>query len=236
VTLKMRHLLGMAVASRLVEGPAGWALLSLLPADAFDYDRATYPGRRVALIDGTDAGAKRALLDGLPPGALVVKTSDPAAIAHLAATRGATRARSFLSFTAGDVLPAAPAGLLEGAAPPPAVAAMFAANGYEPREIAQHFADGARWFAAERDGAVRAAGFVFRNFESIWEIGGVHTDPAHRRQGLARAVVAAALRHLTGSGRIPRYQVRADNAASVALAEASGLRLFLRFEHLVVEA
>lgn len=236
VTLKMRHLLGEAVESRLTEGPDGWALLSLLPADAFEYDRATYPGRRVALVDGSGAAAKRTLLDGLPRGPLVVKTSDPAAIAHLVATRAATPVRSFLSYTAAGAAPppSTLAGLREGTIPPPDVAGMFAANGYRESELARHFGDGARWFGAEREGRIRAAGFVFRNFESVWEIGGIHTDPAYRRQGLARQVVAGALRYLAGTARIPRYQVRSDNAPSVALAGACGLRLFLRLDHLLV--
>jgi ribosomal protein S18 acetylase RimI-like enzyme len=236
VTLKMRHLLGDAVESRLTEGPDGWALLSLLPADAFEYDRATYPGRRVALLDGSGAAAKRALLEGLPRGPLVVKTADGAAIAHLVATRAATPVRSFLSYTAAAAPPPAPAGLREGSVPPPDVAGMFAANGYQESELARCFADGARWFGAERDGRIRAAGFVFRNFENVWEIGGIHTEPDYRRQGLARQVVAGALRHLAANGCIPRYQVRADNAPSVALAGACGLRLFLRLDHLLVGA
>jgi ribosomal protein S18 acetylase RimI-like enzyme len=111
---------------------------------------------------------------------------------------------------------------------------MFAANGYLEGELGRHFADGARWLGAERDGRIRAAGFVFRNFENVWEIGGLHTDPDYRRQGLARQVVLGALRHLAASGCIPRYQVRSDNGPSVALAGACGLRVFLRLDHLLV--
>ena len=235
VTLKMRHLLGGAVESRLSEGPDGWALLSLLPADAFEYDRATYPGRQVALVDGSSLASKCALLDALPRGPLVVKTSDAGVIAHLVATRSAKPVRSFLSYTAADPAPPpTPAGLREGTVPPPDVAGRFAANGYEESELARSFADGARWFGAERDGRIRAAGFVFRNFGTVWEIGGIHTDPDYRRQGLAREVVAGALRYLGGNGCIPRYQVRSDNAPSVALAAACGLRPFLRLDHLLV--
>jgi predicted GNAT family acetyltransferase len=49
----------------------------------------------------------------------------------------------------------------------------------------------------------QSAGFVFRNFESVWEIGGVFTHPEFRRHGLARQVVAAALSYLIEHGQIP---------------------------------
>jgi RimJ/RimL family protein N-acetyltransferase len=112
---------------------------------------------------------------------------------------------------------------------------MFAANGYLDSEMARYFADGARWFAILNETKAQSAGFVFRNFESVWEIGGVLTHPEFRRHGLARQVVAAALRYLIEHGQIPRYQVRSDNLPSIGLAEASGLREFLRMDHLLLD-
>jgi hypothetical protein len=47
--------------------------------------------------------------------------------------------------------------------------------------------------------------------------------------------VAAALSYLIEHGQIPRYQVRSDNLPSIRLAEASGLREFLRMDHLLVD-
>ncbi len=54
VTLKMVHLVGPAMKCRLHEDQSGWALTSLIPTHAFEYDRRTYPDRDlVVLVDGT---------------------------------------------------------------------------------------------------------------------------------------------------------------------------------------
>jgi ribosomal protein S18 acetylase RimI-like enzyme len=239
VTLKMLHLLGSGVDFRFIEGSDGWALRSLFPANAFEYDRQTYPDQElVVLIDGTSTSAKLELLGGLPRVPLVVKTYDKSVAAHLESKRSASRVRSFLSFTTDDTeqLPPVPPGILLGTVLNPEVSRMFASNGYQDSELARHFADGARWFFAQKQGRGCSAGFVFRNFESVWEIGGLYTEPEYRRQGLGRQIVAAALRHLVGSGRIPRYQVRSDNEPSIRLALASGLKEFLRMDHFLVDA
>jgi GNAT superfamily N-acetyltransferase len=238
VTLKMIHVGGAAIECRLREDKDGWGLLSLFSTRVFEYDQQTYPDRDwVALIDGTSALAKSKLLDELPRGALVVKTYDPAIKEFLVRAHLAAPVRSFVSFTSPPGSPRrspAPA-IVESAKLEPAVAAMFAANGYVDIELARHFADGARWFGIAQAGRVVSACFVFRNFETVWEIGGVFTQPDRRRQGLARQVVAAALDYLHQSRRLPRYQVRTDNLASIDLAKAAGLTEFLRMDHYLVD-
>ncbi len=77
--------------------------------------------------------------------------------------------------------------------------------------------------------------FTFRNYETIWEIGGVYTHPSHRRQGLACQVVETALHSVLSRGYIPRYQVRETNLASMQLAETLGLQAFVTTEHFVYE-
>ncbi len=219
-------------------GPLGWALVSLFSTYAFEYDRQTYPDRDlVVLVDGTSSAAKLKLLDGLPLCALVVKTYDETVKAYFERQRAARLFRSFLSFTASDSihLPLADSEVRQGTALPTDVARMFAENGYLDNEIARYFSDGARWFSIMDGERARSAGFVFRNFEAVWEIGGIFTDPEARRKGLARRIVETALRFLMEQGRIPRYQVRSDNVASIGLAEASGLRQFLKMDHLVVD-
>jgi ribosomal protein S18 acetylase RimI-like enzyme len=238
VTLKMLHSVGPATKFRLLEDRDGWALVSLIPTGAFEYDRQTYPDRDfVVLVDGTSVGGKLELLAELPPGALVIKTYDQIVKDYFERHRSARLARSFISFTASESTSRAPqnSSVSEGIAPRPDITRLFAANGYLESEIARSFADGARWFAIERGGQPRSVGFVFRNFESVWEIGGILTEPAFRRQGFARQIVAAALRHLGEQGCIPRYQVRADNTASIQLAKAVGLRQFLQIDHLLVD-
>jgi len=238
VTLKMLHLLGSSMQFELLEGPGGWALMSLFSAGAFEYDRQTYPDRElVILVDGTSGAAKLELLGNLPQARVVVKTSDIAVGAHLKTHRSARAVRSFLSFTNPANATPQPkvAGILEGTGLRPEVARMFAQNGYMDSELNRHFADGAKWFAMQSNGRICSAGFVFRNFESVWEIGGIYTEHESRRQGFGRAIVAAALGELLGTGRIPRYQVRSDNEPSINLATASGLVEFLRMDHLLVD-
>jgi GNAT superfamily N-acetyltransferase len=50
----------------------------------------------------------------------------------------------------------------------------------------------------------------------------VHTNPAYRRRGFGRSVVAAVVQHTLESGRIPLYAVGSENAASIQLAESVG--------------
>jgi GNAT superfamily N-acetyltransferase len=107
-------------------------------------------------------------------------------------------------------------------------------NGYTAQELERHFAAGARSFAV-REGARRvAAGFIFPNFDAVWEIGGLFTEPGHRRKGYGRRIVAAALHRLLTERLVPRYQVSSDNQESVRLAQSCGLRPFLRMDHFMV--
>lgn len=50
----------------------------------------------------------------------------------------------------------------------------------------------------------------------------VHTDPAARGRGLARALVAQAARQVLASGAVPVYVHDVDNAASARVAQAAG--------------
>ena len=65
----------------------------------------------------------------------------------------------------------------------------------------------------------------------IHEIGGLHTLPQARRQGLARRLVETALATLAAAGEMPRYQVDEANHASIALAQAIGLVPAVTAEH-----
>ncbi len=238
VTLKMLQVGGRAVSCRGCEEADGWGLLSLFHTRVFEYDQQTYADRDwVVLLDGTSPTAKAKLLEELPTGALVVKTYDPLVKEHLKRKFHAAPVRTFVSFTAAPDVAHSPRiwEIATSTTLEPEVAAMFAANGYVASELARHFADGARWFGIKHDGQFVSAGMVFRNFESVWEIGGVFTQPGSRRQGLARQIVAAALDYLGHAHLLPRYQVRADNFASNELARAAGLHEFLRMDHYVVD-
>ncbi len=238
VTLKMIHVGGRSVSCRWCEDADGWGLLSLFHTGVFEYDQQTYADRDwVVLIDGTSAAAKAKLLEELPTGALVVKTYDPAVKEFLKRKLHASPVRSFVSFTIapGGLPPSPTMAIVSSTNLDPAIAGIFAENGYGKSELARHFADGARWFGIKEDGQVVSVGMVFRNFETIWEIGGVYTQPVRRRRGLARQVVLAALNYLHQSQLLPRYQVRSDNLGSIGLAAASGLKEFLRMDHYLVD-
>jgi GNAT superfamily N-acetyltransferase len=236
VTLKMLELHGEEMELRFAEDGGGWAVLSLLPVQASDFDRRTYAGSRfVVLVDGTSGASKLELLEGLPAEGLVIKTYDDLVRDFARARLRARTVQSYVSFTpaAGSRPGAAPAGVVESGVLVPGIARMLANNGYTPEDLAGKFAAGARWFAAQEGGMNVSAGFVFPNFGAVWEIGGLFTEPAWRRQGHARRIVAAALCHLAAHGRVPRYQARSDNIGSIRLAQDAGLREFLRMDHLL---
>ena len=108
---------------------------------------------------------------------------------------------------------------------------LYARNGYTSSELEHYFADGAQSFSIYEGLQPVCSCFVFRNFGAVWEIAGLHTLENTRRKGYARQVVVATLDSLLKTGRVPRYQVESDNAASTQLAESLGLTCCLRFEH-----
>jgi ribosomal protein S18 acetylase RimI-like enzyme len=237
VTLKMLRLYGGAMQLESDEDDTGWALLSLLPVPVSEFDRQTYPeADYVVLVDGNSPAGKARLLERLPPGRLIIKTSD-GTVKAFAAKIGAKKVRSFKSFSrpAGSPPLAPVRGVTESETLRPEIAHLLFRNGYQSAELAGYFADGARWFAVEESARPVSVGFVYRNFETVWEIAGLFTEPPSRRRGLARHVVLAAIAHLAGQSLITRYQVRSDNFASIQLAQSVGLQEFLEIDHFVAE-
>lgn len=264
VTLKMLNAYAASMTFDLRQHGDDWALLSLLPVQASEWDRKTYPDCRcVAFINGNSDQQKLQLLECLPKGELVLKTADQVVQENIARTRNAKKVMAFHSFTrsAGfslqqqskgsvNVSPQRPP-LESQAVPAPKQAEacapsrssarderaweMFRTNGYEDSELDRYFNNGAQWFGIERAGELASACFVFENYKQIWEIAGVYTQPGFRRQGLARANVVAALNYLAASNLVPRYQVRWDNAPSLELASSCGLEEFLRMEHFLLK-
>ncbi len=77
VTLKMLNSCSARMGMRVVEGTAGWALLTWLPVAASGWDRKEYPGvDAVVFVDGTDQDAKRELLREAARTPIVLKTGD----------------------------------------------------------------------------------------------------------------------------------------------------------------
>ena len=176
------------------------------------------------------------LLGGLPRTEVIVKTSHERVSEHAVSHLGGRPLRTFISFTARDSVGSGSVDdVTEEAKLTPDVAdALVSAGGYGQGELEEAFQHGARSFAVRRQGSVISACFVYPNFETIWEIAGVFTQPERRGQGHAKRVVTAALQHLAAAHLQARYQVTADNTASLHLASSLGLEEFLRVAHIAI--
>lgn len=236
VSLKMLTRFGPQMTLRFAGEAQAWALLSLLPSQCFEYDARTYPTSRfIALIDGTSEALQLELLDQLPSEELVVKTYTSSLRHYLVSQRAGTRVATFASFSAPPSL-ALPRSSVsyESFELSTEASQLFERAGYGLEELERSFRDGSRWFGIEREGALVGGCFVFRNFDAVWEIAGVFTDPRFRRQGLAATVVRAATAYLLSAGCVPRYQVTVANLASMQVAHAVGLREFIRVDHVLI--
>ena len=99
-------------------------------------------------------------------------------------------------------------------------------------DAAAFVAHGGGW-VVEADGTPAAIAFCsFRNGDEV-EIG-IETVPALRRRGLAALVASAMIKDLLGSGLLPVWSCREDNAGSFRLAEALGFRPVLRLPYFQV--
>ena len=225
------------VAVHRATGPAGAATLVLLDTAASAYDRQAYPEAAVAaFIDSDHPDLTAALLPHVPRGVgIVFKLSGDAGLAAVAARFEITRRTSFISFTAAStILP--PPGPHVTTTPDAEAFRLFETQGHDRAWLVPLLARGKAFAVVdggggESTGETRAACFAFEHFGPVWEVGGVVTAPAHRRQGLGARVVGTALGELARRGLAPRYQVEEHNAASIALARAVGLAPFLTITH-----
>ena len=238
VTLKVLRRQAASMTLRLFQRDRNWALLSLLPVHLSDHwDRKAYAEAEfIVFIDGNSNACKSELLDLLPSTNLVLKTGDEFLKGLIALEPDAARVSTFVSFTtsrktghANDGQDVRRSSSRDGEA-----WRLFRENGYEEDELALLFSDGAQWFGTYVEDTLAAACFVFPNHRSVWEIGGVNTQPQFRRRGLGRALVEAALDYLLGKELVPRYQAREDNAASIRLAGSCGLAEYMRVDHFLL--
>lgn len=236
VTLKMLRSHSKHMRLRLINSADQWSLLSLLPVERSEWDRKTYPDAdQIVCIDGNSDAFKAAHLDSLPRGRLIFKTGDQTLKAMLSTMPGIEKTMAFISFTTpGGWLPPEGRSLVDASETlDPDACAMFQKNGYDEEELKRYFANGASWFGRWSGGILAAVCFVFQNHASVWEIAGVHTGTDYRNRGFGKSVVLAALACLRDTGRIPRYQAKSDNSASIALAMACGMCEFLTVDHYV---
>lgn len=216
-----------------VSGAEGAATLVTLDVAASAWDRQTYPKAMLAAFVESDHPAlTTALLAHLPHGVgIVFKLSREADRAAVAAQFAIERRTAFVSFTTDDD-GEADRGVHITTAPGDAAFRLFAEQGHDREELETLLCDD-RAFACvlEDNDEPLSACIAFENYGPVWEVGGVVTDPAHRRQGLAALVVRTALAELAARGLQPRYQVEENNTASIALARAVGLAPFVAITH-----
>ena len=86
-------------------------------------------------------------------------------------------------------------------------------------------------YAIVHDGRIISACVSVREDKNCGEAW-VYTDPAYRRQGLAKKVVSAWAHSLTSMGKVALYSHKIDNAASASLAGA--LQLQPVFEEITI--
>jgi GNAT superfamily N-acetyltransferase len=221
------------VTGHRVTGAEGSATLVMLDTAASPWDRQTYPKARIAAFIASDHPALTArLLAHVPRGVGVVfKLASEADRAAVASQFAIERRTAFVSFTTSERIEP-DRGVHFTRAPDDRAFALFATQGHD-REWLEPMLDDGRAFACVLEHSDRplAVCFAFENYGPVWELGGVVTDPAHLRQGLAARVVRTALAELGERGLTPRYQVEEDNTASIALARSVGLRPFVTITH-----
>jgi len=212
---------------------SGFAVLVLLKSTATSYDRLMYPKADYSAFIASDHPALTAeVLDHVPDGAAVVfKLSNDRDREVVAAKYTLEKGVRFLSFTTSSEFSRDPSAALTNT-PSEAAFRAFEELGHA-RSWLIPLLRSDRAFVVELcgDEQLLAACFAFQNYGPIWEIGGVRTSPGFRRQGHASRVVRTALAELGRRRRVPRYQADAENKASVGLANAIGLRLFLSLAH-----
>ena len=216
-------------------GQSGVALL--IPAAIFPYDAKAYPGSDwVVLLAASVPEVAQRLVQRLPrQSKLVFKLVDELSKAAVFEIFPARRVTAFVSFTSRGCVFLPDADVVVSRELDPRLLPCYQSNGYSETEMKHYFQQGALSFSLYADEAL-ATCFVFRNYEQIWEIGGVYTAPEQRRKGLAKRVVSTALSALLEQGKTPRYQVAETNLASLRLAENLGLERFVITEHYLFSA
>ncbi len=233
VLLKQLAALPSSTSVHRVTDSVGAASLVLLDIAASAYDRQTYPVAACTAVISSDHPSLTArLLDLVPRDVGVVfKLATDADRDAVVARFTVEPAACFLSYTSRlrfgrDACVRLTREVDE------AVLRMFEDQGHCRTWLGPLLASGCA-FACVTDvnGQAGSVCFAFENYRRVWEVGGVFTPLHLRGRGLAAMVVRTALAVLGERGLTPRYQVSANNAASIALAEGVGLERFLTLTH-----
>jgi ribosomal protein S18 acetylase RimI-like enzyme len=214
-------------------GAKGAATLVTLDTSVSPYDRQAYPKAAVAAFISSDhPELTESLMSHIPRGVgIIFKLSSKADRTAVETQFPVKRRTAFVSFTSAGGFEPAP-GVHVTSAPGDTAFRMFETQGHARGWLKSLLQQG-KAFACmlERNGEAASACLAYENYGAIWEVGGVVTDPSHRRQGLGARVVRTALAELAERGLAPRYQVEEHNIASIALARSLDLVPFLTIVH-----
>jgi RimJ/RimL family protein N-acetyltransferase len=223
---------GNSIVHQFVRGNDAATLL-LVDHRVSRFDREAYPAARASVIISSDRPElTREVLTFAPRGQpLIFKLANEADRLVVAEEFSLERRTAYFSYTSTGIVvndPRVKVRLSAAEAP----LHLFAAQGHSARWLAPLMRSG-RAFASviEQDGKSLSACFAFEIDGGVWEIGGVYTRPEERGKRLAFRVVHSALGEVSRRGRIPRYQVAEENAASIRLAEALGMTRCLTLTH-----
>jgi GNAT superfamily N-acetyltransferase len=233
VHLKMIEAYAEHMTCRYERRGAQEGVLLMIPTPVIPFDAKTYPGSKFAvLLAGSDRGTVGRLVRHIPrQSSLVFKLVDDMTKEAVLRAFPCQRMAAFVSYTAGERHFRPHPLVVTSAALDERVLPCYRANGYTLGELEGFFKHGALSFTIYDGAQPLSTCFTFKNYDKIWEIGGVYTDPAQRRKGLARLVVEAALYTVLSRGHVPRYQAAETNIPSIHLAETSGLTKFVVAEH-----
>lgn len=232
--LKMLEAYGKQMDIYFASEDGEQAALLLLPTAACAYDRNTYPDTDyVIFMEYTGQSLPSKLAERIPAGGKAVfKLQRERYARDLASQLPLKRTRGFISYTAPkDAVYECSEEAEIGYTYDDELASLWSANGYEKDELEAYFRGGAFSCCLRAGGEAVSSCLVFPNYRRIWEIGALHTRENWRGRGFARKIVETALHHTMRLGRTPRYHVLETNHASMKLAEAAGLKPFMRLEH-----
>lgn len=232
------HLKMLAHHSEIVQttqviANASEGILLLFPITALSYDYQKYGNYDLVAMPAADSPqAFNQLLDCIPKRKIVFKLIHDADKAKVRKRFDVSHERAFLNFTA---VPTTQSN------PDPEVTittqlneeliAALGKNGHTSTELARFFADGGKALAIKNGNRIKSVGMVYRNFDHIWEVAALYTEPAARGKGCAGKVVKTALHILQEQDHTPRFVVDAENFPSIKLAQSVGLKHFLTVTH-----
>jgi RimJ/RimL family protein N-acetyltransferase len=203
-------------------------VLILLSPIAMPYDRETYPDAAQIVLLYADSSQTAQVLLGFVPKKypIIWKIISELVTQEIKQEFTLTRERAFISFT--DAKPfVSDSAVRISRSPSQSALEAYAALGHEASWLA-NLLEQNKAFCCELEGSVC---FAFANYENIWEVGGVFTQPEARGQGLAARVVRTCIAKLQRHGLRSRYQVHEDNLASIAVAQHLGLEQVCTMVH-----